>query len=312
MKRWLVLFMTFMLSVAAFGGTARALSDLDNIAGKDKILSLQQRGIVDGIDDEHFQPQSDISYAQAVHMIVKGLRLNIDHLQFVKEPQASDYFTKIPDDAWYARSYVIAHLNGLPLPKDVTPDASMTREQYADLLMQAVMTKGDYAFIELYVTMADEQDVDKAYMNSIQKLLIAHIASLDQERKFYPKKAMTRADAAVWLYNAIEFVERMSGGVKPPADNPDQPQQDDQVTMQVEKITDEVNKVTLSWGKKPNSGYRIEILAIDFDDTGTAHIVYDLKYPEPDKNYSTVITEPKAVTYVSAKYKPIAKIAEKR
>ncbi|WP_248928476.1 S-layer homology domain-containing protein [Paenibacillus hamazuiensis] len=306
MKKWFMLMLTLLLAVSAFGGTVWAFSDLDNVDGKEKIASLQSRGIVSGVDGEHFQPRGKVSYAQAVHMVVKGLKLNIDNIKFIKEPKASDYFTSVPDDAWYAQSFIIAQLNGLPLAKDVNPNAVITREQFADLLMQAVLKTGDYAFVKMLMVYADEDEVDPAYKNSIQLLLLGKIASLDKDRRFYPKQELTRGTAAVWLHDAIKFVE--SHGGKGSA--PEEPSQQEQVAVTVEKVNDDVNKVTLSWGQKPNPGYAVQIAGIDFTDAGIAEIRYTLSYPDPDKSYAAVITEPKADTYVSSKYQAVAKLVK--
>lgn len=82
--------------------------------------------------------------------------------------------------------------------------------------------------------------------------------------------------------------------------------QQEEVTMTVTKVNDDINKVELSWGEKGNSGYSITIDSIIFDhDEKQATIYYTLHYPDPDKMYLTVITEPKADTYISAEYEPM-------
>lgn len=70
-----------------------------------------------------------------------------------------------------------------------------------------------------------------------------------------------------------------------------------------------VNKVTLSRGDKPNSGYGIEINAIKFNEDGLAVITYTMLEPKPDLMYAQVITEAKTVTYISSKYKVVAEPA---
>lgn len=52
-----------------------------------------------------------ITAATAVSMIVKGLGLNIDHIRFIKEPKASDFYTKVKDNASYANDFIIASLS---------------------------------------------------------------------------------------------------------------------------------------------------------------------------------------------------------
>ena len=116
---------------------------------------------------------------------------------------------------------------------------------------------------------------------------------------FNPKAELTRGEAAGWIYNAIRVLETH---IQKPA-----PVED--VSVTVEKVTDDVNKVTLSRGQKPNSGYSIAIQNVRFDKNGQAVISYTLQDPKPDTMYADVITEAKAVTYVSSAYKAVAEPA---
>ncbi|GAB7387945.1 hypothetical protein BSNK01_17820 [Bacillaceae bacterium] len=214
---------------------------------------------------------------------------------------------------------------GLPVPKDADPQAPITREQFAHLLMQAVEKAADLAWIEIYVQIADEKEIDPDYMTSIQRLLIAHIAELDEKGNFYPKRALTRKEAAEWLQKTVRLLAAQQNE-KPGEDRPGREPGDEpvwhkpvtgkpgggpgdgvdrRVEMTVEKINGEVNKVTVSWGEKPNAGYRVTITKIQFGETGEARIYYRLETPRPGQMYPQVITRPKAETYVSSQYKPV-------
>ena len=294
--------LAFTLSL---GGSVFAFSDIQGIDEEADIMELKAAGVVDGISADKFAPRAHVTYAQGVHMIVKGMKLNIDNIKFIKEPKASDYFTNVPDDAWYARSFIIAHLNGLPIPKDVNPNKTMTREEFAHLLFGAIEAKGDYAFIEIWISFEDEKDVNPEMMESVQRLLATKIASL-KDGHFYPKRDITRGEAAHLLNKAIKFVKKTKPiEPEPPVDKP----VDKDVTMAIEKVNDEVNKVVVSWGTKPNLGYSIGIRSITFESNGEAVIEYELRYPKPGEMYGQVIHEPKAETYVSSKYKPVLKPA---
>ncbi|MEW9667898.1 S-layer homology domain-containing protein [Ammoniphilus sp. 3BR4] len=207
MKNWKGL-LTMVLSISLLAPTTGlAFTDVGQREGHGKLLSLKNRGIIQGISAEKFAPHQQLTYAQAVTLIVKGLNLNIDHIRFVKEPKASDYYTSVPNDAWYANSFLVAHLNGMELDKNVKPNEYMTREQFADLLMKAALKTGDYMFIELYIMIQDEQSINPQFMNSIQKLLLTKIGELKDGEKFEPQLPLTREEAAIWIYNAIEFIE---------------------------------------------------------------------------------------------------------
>jgi hypothetical protein len=291
--------MIALIAMTAFGTAVYAdFEDLDGHYSKESVHALQQAGIINGINEQRYAPEDTMTYAQGVHLIVKAFDLNMDALKFIKEPLASDYYEHVPNDAWYASSFVAAQLNGLSIPKDADPNSVITREQFAHLLMEGVHKTGDYMFIKIFMLIEDEADIDPALMGNIQTLLISKITKLNDERKFMPKEPMTRGEAAVWLHQAVQFVK---GHAAMP-----EPQPGDEVTMQVEAVNEEVNKVTLSWGTKPSSGYHIEVRSIEFTDEGEALIHYELSYPKKDMFYLTVITEPKAVTYVSSAYKPTA------
>jgi hypothetical protein len=238
-KRNVMLAVAFALFfVLGLSGSALAFQDLNNVPGKEKIEALREAGIISGVDALNFNPHGNLTYAQAVPLIVEGIDLKADVKS--KKPKGSDYFQHVPDDAWYAPSFIIARLNGLDIPDDVDPNRGITREEYAHLLAEAMWTKGDFAFIEIWMIMADEKDVNPAYMNNIQKLLIANVAQLDSERRFRPKDVITRAEAAVMLSNARQFV---ADYLKRLGDNSGKDSvQEGNVTMRVDKVTDDVDK----------------------------------------------------------------------
>ncbi|RAP76922.1 S-layer homology domain-containing protein [Paenibacillus montanisoli] len=300
MKRFVLLAMMTVLFLS-ISQSVWAFSDTKNDPNEAKIAELQKQGILSGSGkDGAFQPNGKLTYAAGITMIVKGLGLNIDNIRFIKEPKVSDYFSKMKDNAWYAQTFIIASLNGLDIPRDTDPSAVMTREQFAHHLMKGVLKKGDFAFIDLYIMLKDEKDVTPAYMDSIQKLLITKIAQLDSSQKFYPKKSITRSDAAGWLYGAIQFVKNTPP--IPPVEEPEPfPLFDLKVT--VKSVNADVNEVTVS-AQAPNPGYGLRIGSISFE--GNQAIIQVVPvYPDKDKMYPQVITEVKAVTYVASGLKPV-------
>jgi hypothetical protein len=231
-------------------------------------------------------------------MIVKGLDLNIDTIRFSKEPKASDYYTKVKDNASYAGNFIIAQFNGLELPKDVNPAAKVTREQFSKWLFGALSHKGEFAWIDLYVSIADEKQVTSGYMDSIQKLLIAKIATLDNKQKFYPKSYMTSSVAKAMIEKTVKFIK----DAPKPITEPEPPVLSD-VKLSSDKESDAVTKVTLT-ATAPHPGYGFEITGIQFA-KGEAVIQWRAIQPDPDKMYPQVITEVKAVTYIPSNFKAV-------
>lgn len=288
----LTLLMVFVLIIAP---AAWAFSDISQDPAEAEIRALHQDGIISGISETEFMPKGKLNYAQGVHLIVNALDLNIDEIKFIKEPKASDYFSQVPDDAWYAASLMIAQLNGLPLAKDLDPEQRLTREQFADLLYKAVELTGDYAFIEIYMSFADEEQVDKEYMTSIQRLLISNIAETNADGLFRPKDEITRSEASRMIHAARKFVKANK------EHSPEPPAQNSEVELIMEKVNDQINKATVTWGMKGNSGYRVTIDRIEFQDE-QATLYYTLHEPIPGHMYAQVMTEAKAETYVDSRY----------
>jgi len=281
------------------GGSAFAFSDIENDPGQAQILDLKNRGIVQGIGNNLFKPQAQVNGATAVTLIVKGLGLNIDNIRFIKKPEASDYYTKVKDDAPYAEAFIIAELNGLDVPKDIDPSKPVTREQFAYWLMNGIAAKGDFAFTEQFVQVNDQDQITPAYSNSIQKLLISGIASLDAKGDFRPQDAITRSEAAVFVDKAIEFVENTTP--IPPADSPASALSDVKLTS--ETFADGVLKVTVT-ATVPHPGYGVEISNVSFHN-GEAVIDYREIEPDPDKMYPQHIAQVQAVAYVPSAYEPV-------
>lgn len=296
-KRSLIIVTLVAMMLFSLGQTVWAFKDVKNDPNEKKIEELQKLGILSGDKHDKFNPNGKLTYAQGVSLIVKGLDINIDHIRFIKAPKASDYFTNLKDDAWYSDAFIIANLNGLEIPKTVKANDIMTREQFAHHLFKAMMTKGDYAFIEIFMLLEDESDVNKDYMDSIQKLIISKIVTLDKSNKFYPKKAITRSEAAGWLYGAMQFVKETT----PIPDLPEQPVLNP--TISVTAVNAEINKVTVT-AQVPHPGYGIRIASIGFE--GDKAVIYlETILPDPDKMYPQVITDVSVSTYVDAKLKPV-------
>lgn len=279
------------------GQTVWAFKDVKNDVNEQKIVELKKLGILSGDKNDKFNPKDKLTYAQGISLIVKGLDINIDNIRFIRAPKATDYFPNLKDDAWYADAFIIASINGLEIPGTVKANDVMTREQFAHHLFKAMMKKGDYAFIEIFMLLNDEADVNKDYMDSIQKLMISKVITLDDSNKFLPKKAITRSEAAGWVFDAIQFVKETT----PIPDSPEQPALDLKLT--VTPVNSDVNKVTIST-QVGHPGYGIRISSIGFE--GDQAIIYvETVLPDPDKMYPQVITDVQVSTFVDAKLKPV-------
>lgn len=191
----------------SFAATS-SFTDLDKVAAKDKIISLQQSGIVSGITSELFAPQAAMSEAQGVQLLVNAFKLNLDLVRFVKEPKATDYFAKANNDSWYANALITAAVNNVELPKDLDPNATLTREQFTHQLIRAIETFGKLPLINpVVVDISDNDQINVEYSGSIQRAINYGVIKLGADGKLNPKAQITRADAAEEIFNAIEYLK---------------------------------------------------------------------------------------------------------
>ncbi|WP_052339303.1 S-layer homology domain-containing protein [Gorillibacterium massiliense] len=299
MKKVLLTLLTAVLFLT-FSGSVLAFSDVKNVPGGDKIESLQKEGIVSGEPGGKFNPSGKLTNAAAISILVKGLDLSLARFLFNKAPLASDYFTDVKDNTWYSEAFIIAHINGVDLPKDMKPDAEINREQFAHYLFQAVEANGSHVYPMLFTMIADEKEITPGYSNSIQNLLHSSVIELNADSAFLPKHAVTRGEAAVWIYNAREYVKKTDV-------TPSKPQEPDPVftdmSVTTKALSGGVQEVTVH-AKAPHPGYGIRVSSIVFD--GKKAVIYtEPILPDPDKMYAQVITEVTAVTYVATDYTPV-------
>ncbi|WP_188068266.1 S-layer homology domain-containing protein [Brevibacillus brevis] len=198
---------TVSFSQPTFAATT-PFTDLGQSGAKDKILSLQQQGVIKGVDDSKFAPNETITAAQGIQLMVNAFDLSLAAVTFIKAPQATDYFSKADNNAWYAGSLIIAAVNGLELPNHLDPNAEWTREQFIHQLMKVMETKGNLPMIKLVpVEIRDDQELTVDYQGSIQRALARDIIELDKENKLHPQKPVTREEAAEMIYNALAYLK---------------------------------------------------------------------------------------------------------
>jgi len=283
------------------GGTAYAFNDKGN--GKENRQAKEAKEQIRPIKDREFwlgfpfgkiRPDKALDNASAIGAIVKAFDLKVKN----GSQKASDLFTKIRDNARYADEFVAASQNGLAIAKDINPNASVSREQFAKWLYEAIQATGDRFWTQIYTTFADENEVSEGYMEAIQRLLSAGVIELDKNGKFRPKSAIKRGEAAAMLKKAVELFGPEQGKDKP---RPQKPGQLTDIRLATEKVNDDILKVTV-FANAPHPGYGLEISAIHFKD-GVATIHYRVIKPDPDKMYAQVITQVQAVTYIPASYK---------
>jgi len=199
--------LTMTFAVHSFAAVV-PFTDITDVAAKEKIIALQEKGYVKGVGDLLFAPNDKITVAESVQLMVNALELNLDLVRFIKEPQATDYFVNAKNDEWYADALIVAAVNGLDFTKDLNPSQKWTREEFVHQLIQAIEKHGNLPKIKLIPTViADQDQLTVDYDGSVQRALAYGVIKLDAAGKFNPKSEVSRAEAAEQVFNALEYLK---------------------------------------------------------------------------------------------------------
>lgn len=194
---------------------ASSFQDLKGVTGQEKIVSLHSQKIANGVSDTTFAPNTSLTQAQAIQLLVNGFKLDaiLGTVPLEDSQKLTSLFPAVQNNAWYADAFREAYKNGMDIPKSIDPAAKITREQYVDYLMTALQTIGKMPATD--VAAQDIKDLDKLdtnYLDSVQVAMVFGIVKLDNDKNFNPKKEITRAEAAVMLYDAIEYLKKTAAG----------------------------------------------------------------------------------------------------
>jgi len=220
--KWLSLLTASVLTLSISGQALAAegtFTDIRNVQGQQKIESLKDRGFVSGVTATEFKPNQTLNAAQGIQMLVNSFQLSLAQYTFIKAPQASDSYTKVKDGAWYSDAFIIAAVNGVEVPRSIDPAAELTREQFTNYLMASMQKAGNLPMINIKpVTINDDAKLNPSYQGAVQRSLAMNINKLDAKGNFAPKEKITRAEAAVMIYNALDYLQKHPQMSQPVAD----------------------------------------------------------------------------------------------
>lgn len=295
-KKIISLLVLVLLTTLALAPMTSAFNDTKGIKGEKHIQKLKDRGVIKGDSKgkNKFNPKESLTYAQAAVLLDEAFDLSLAHIKFIKEPKASDGYKNVKDDQWYSEAFLHGYHNSLVFAEDVNPNAAISREEFAFHLITQLDRKIEYAMIKIYFTYEDENKVKEKYKNAIQKLLILKFEELDKDKKFNPKKAISREEAAIWLENVLAFIEEQTKIELPLSVLSD-------ITVNREAVSKEVDKVSIT-ATVPHPGYSANISEIKFDGN-IAYITLKQINPDADKLYPQVISTITLNTFIDADYK---------
>ncbi|WP_281095454.1 S-layer homology domain-containing protein [Fusibacter bizertensis] len=190
---------------ASFAGLE--FKDISGISQENAIMTLHEKGIINGTSSELFMPKKSLKASEGILMIVNTFDLNLDTIRFIKEPKATDYFKNADDTAWYAQGFIAASVNGVELDANLDPNQVWTKEEFIYHIVSTYEQKNDMPMIKITpVEIKDEADITADYSGLLQRALYYGFISLDDMGNLSPKADISRAEAADIMYKIVEVI----------------------------------------------------------------------------------------------------------
>ena len=186
----------------AITSPGKTFSDISAHKNQPAIEALIARGIINGMGNDSYAPDETMTRAQFATIVVKALGLT---------PKASDVFTDVTADKWYAPYIGTAYAYGIVNGKSATtfdPEGTITRQEAAAMVARAAKLCGMDTSLETYeILNALAQFGDYVTVDDWAKESMAFCYSediLDQnDLDIEPKRAILRCEIAQMLYNML-------------------------------------------------------------------------------------------------------------
>lgn len=171
---------------------AYTFSDIDTHWAKEYIISLAEKNIISGFEDNTFRPDNNITRAEFVKMIVSIFKLD--------EKEDAVEFEDVSRDSWYYSAILKASGNGVIYGSDgrFNPEASITRQDAAVIICRLKNVAGSVNDISF----TDENEISDYALEAVKNLAASGII-IGNNGRFNPKNNITRAEAATMLYRIL-------------------------------------------------------------------------------------------------------------
>ena len=172
---------------------------------QEAVNTLAANNIINGMTDTTFAPEQDVTREQFVKMLTAGLRMTGVEAEF-------SYNDVKPDDWFYnavgaaTRAGIATGYNG-----EFGVGKSITREDAAVMLTRAANNRSVALNENADISFADSNDISAYATSAVNKLASAGIVT-GSDGRFYPKKSLTRAEAAKILYEFFIYTGAIQKG----------------------------------------------------------------------------------------------------
>lgn len=190
--------------------------DIQNSYAKDAIVELQSMGILNGIDDTHFAPKDTLTRAQFTAIIVRAL--GIDASATVSSFTDVKGWSVGSVEAAFKAGIIEGVGNGL-----FAPNAALTREQAATILVRALQLRGKLDETSGDITFKDANKISAWAKPFIALAQQYGLIQGNGDNTFNPKGTTTREMAAMMGVNLLGALDdvKPTPPTTPPVTDPE-------------------------------------------------------------------------------------------
>ena len=180
-------------------------SDIANHWAREEILQMYARSVVNGVGDDLFAPDANITRAQFTTILVRALEIS----QTV-EAQNGYIFNDVNGDDWFAAAIAAAYDAGLVSGYNgvFRPNDEISRQEMAIMLMTAFRFVGLEAEAADISEFADSSLIADWATYAVSGAVGAGLMSGVGNGEFSPLSSATRAQATVVISRLLELNER--------------------------------------------------------------------------------------------------------
>lgn len=193
----------------------KTFDDIKNNWAKENIELLASKLIINGINENEFAPDNDITRAEFAALLVRALGLNTQKV-------VENKFNDISEETWYYNAVNIAAEEGIVtgygdgLSKIFRPNDTITREEMAAMIVRALRVadkEKDIDELDMYTILnklSDKDDLGEWSQKSISIAIREGIITGRTSDIFAPKENATRAEAATVIIRMLRLVDFMN------------------------------------------------------------------------------------------------------
>ena len=186
--------------------TTTQIPEFSDVAGhwaQEQIEHMARQGVINGMDDGTFQPDSSVTRAQFATMLVKALELPTG--------EGNGSFTDVSESEWYAPYAVAARRAGIVNGYEdgsFQPEREISRQEMAILLRAVCAKQGLYEDLTDIRIFSDWEQIALWAAESVQAVVGFGLMQGMDDGTFSPECGATRAQAAVVLCRLLDLLER--------------------------------------------------------------------------------------------------------